>query len=358
MLVTMVPIASIRERRAALHLLHLLHLLHPLLPLLCLALVLGSCSQSINPNQGYVRFSSYSSLVRNAGTSTASFAYPRGIAVDAAGNIFVVDSANSRIVEMGGISGTTSTVFPTALTPSGDYFSSPEGIALDQTGNIWVADSGQGRIVHLNTADWQTATPTFDFCDTVRVAGIGYALSLPTGLAFSGHYLYVTDPGVDFPGNTARVFKIDVGAPFPASNVATGAAVFQSDSAHRLLWPRGIAVNPSGSKVYVSDEASYRIVMLDSALGGWTGLGTRGSGTGQFISPQTLAVDANDAIYVVDSANYWIVKMNDIGGSAWTTIGVQGGHEYDSVYPSWIAVGPAFNILVTDDVADEIVELR
>jgi len=340
----------------------------PALSTLVLGTVLLSCGQPVGMSQVYRSFSSgYASLTGSSGTSSSSFAYPRGIAVDAAGNIFVVDSANSRIVETSGISSSTWTAkFPTDATPTGDSLFAPEGIAVDQVGDVWVADSGNGRVVHLNTADWQSATPTFDYCDSVTdtATGRSFALSLPSGLAVTGpavtgRFLYLTDPGTDFPHNSSMVFKIDAGAPFPANHVAVGLSFLQSGGSNSLSWPRGIAVNPGGTKVYVADEAAHRIVMLDASLGGWTALGgSPGSGTGQFISPQTLAVDSMENIYVVDSANYWVVKMADITAAGWAKIGKQGGSSYNSVYPAWVAVDSSFHVFVSDDVADQIVEFQ
>ena len=81
-------------------------------------------------------------------------------------------------------------------------------------------------------------------------------------------------------------------------------------------YPRGIAVDSSGN-VYFTDETNYRIVEMDTGLTTVKAiLGTRGSGTGQFISPQTIAIDSVNNIYVVDSANYWVVKMTSIAGPA------------------------------------------
>jgi len=316
--------------------------------------------QAINPNAGYNYFT-YGSLVgANQSTNTNYLYYPRGMAVDGSGNIYVVDSGNDRIIRMSsiGVSPSTWVAFPNSNTPSADYFYAPEGIAVDSTGaNIWVADSGNGRIVHLKTADWQSTSPTFDTYSSVTVSSTAYNFSYPTGLAFdsSHNMLYLSDPGSQFPANTPNVFAVDVSSGFSGKYAVSGSG----SGADQFSYPRGIAVDPTKGYVYVADETNYRIDRLNLDLTGWTTLGTRGSGTGQFISPQTVAVDSTGHIYVVDSANYWIVKMNDMSGAGWTLYGAQTGSASTSVYPNWVAVkSSGSSIYVSDDTMNQIAEFQ
>ena len=75
---------------------------------------------------------------------------PRGVAVDAAGDVFVTDLRNNRVVKLAAGSN-TQTVLPfTGLQ-------SPDGIAVDAAGNVYVADSSdpsgrqaRGRVEHPN----------------------------------------------------------------------------------------------------------------------------------------------------------------------------------------------------------------
>jgi tripartite motif-containing protein 71 len=116
----------------------------------------------------------------------------------------------------------------------------------------------------------------------------------------------------------------------------------------------------SSGNVYITDETNYRIVEMDSGLMTVLAtLGTRGSGTGQFISPQTIALDSSDNIYVVDSGNYWIDKIPHITSTAgWTKYGVQSGTPASSVYPNWVAVDSSSNIYVSDDINNQIAEFQ
>jgi sugar lactone lactonase YvrE len=79
---------------------------------------------------------------------------PNGVAVDAAGNVYVSDSGNNNVVEVPAASGPGSTPF--ALNFPG--VSSPAGLSLDANGNLYVADSGNKQILFDNRQN-----PVVDF---------------------------------------------------------------------------------------------------------------------------------------------------------------------------------------------------
>ena len=69
---------------------------------------------------------------------------PHGIAVDAEGNVWVVDSAHNR-VQVFSAKGEFIRQFGSYGTANGQ-FSEPRGIAIDSKGNVWVADNHNDRI--------------------------------------------------------------------------------------------------------------------------------------------------------------------------------------------------------------------
>lgn len=142
-------------------------------------------------------------LVNGTG-SAAKFNYPQGLAVDAAGNIYVADTRNHAIrkitpagvvtiVAGGGVTafGQTGYVDANGTTAR---FNGPMGLTVDSSGVIYVADSGNNRIRKIATNG-----------DVTTVAGGGTAgyldgssttalFSNPKSVAIgSDGRLYVTD---------------------------------------------------------------------------------------------------------------------------------------------------------------------
>jgi len=84
--------------------------------------------------------------------SAARFFNPRGIAVDAGGNVYVADTGSHTIRKIdvngtvGTIAGHASSVGAADGPGSSARFSSPTGISVDGQGNLYVADLGNGTI--------------------------------------------------------------------------------------------------------------------------------------------------------------------------------------------------------------------
>jgi DNA-binding beta-propeller fold protein YncE len=76
-----------------------------------------------------------------------------GVAVDAAGNVYVTDSGNSRVQKfrLEGSSVTRTAVWGSGGTSDGQ-FSSPYGIALDAKDRVYVADSTDHRVQQFTAA--------------------------------------------------------------------------------------------------------------------------------------------------------------------------------------------------------------
>jgi DNA-binding beta-propeller fold protein YncE len=90
---------------------------------------------------------------------------PSAIAVDPKGNLYVADTVNNRVLEYD-IPFTTDTIADRVYGQAGNFFSAecndsdgpnadtlcePQGVAIDPAGNLYISDSNNNRVVEYNT---------------------------------------------------------------------------------------------------------------------------------------------------------------------------------------------------------------
>jgi len=149
------------------------------------------------------------STVAGSGTSgfadgpgaTAQFWYPCGIAVDSAGNVFVVDRGNHciRKIDTAGVVSTiagTPGTFGFADGPGASaQFMSPSDVAVDSSGNLFVADTNNNCIRRIDgvTGEVSTIAGT-GTAGLVNGSGLLAQFNYPTGIIIdSAGDLYVAD---------------------------------------------------------------------------------------------------------------------------------------------------------------------
>ncbi len=186
------------------------------------------------------------------GAGRGEFNEPRGLAVNAAGDVYVVDSKNQRIQKLGP-DGKPLQVWGTQGNGPGQ-FKDPCGVAVAADGTVYVADTWNHRI--------QKFDGDGNFLAQWTAAGTGE-----------------TEPKLDNP----------------------------------TFWgPRGIAVAADGT-VYVTDTGNKRILAYGPDGKRKAVWGKDGSKPGQFIEPVGIAVDAAGKVYVADTGNHRI-QVFDAGG--------------------------------------------
>jgi len=198
----------------------------------------------------------------NGTGSGASFNVPVGIALDGAGNLYVSEQGNFDIRKI--TPGGTVTTFAGTAGGAGNangtgpaaQFNLPAGLAVDAAGNVYVADYANNTIRKITPASVVT-TFVGNPQSTGSTDGPGASAKfyLPTGIAVdaSGN-LYVAEQS----NNTIRMITpagvVSTLAGFagvPGSEDGTGPVA-------RFFAPTGVAVDAAGN-VYVADEGNNTI---------------------------------------------------------------------------------------------------
>ena len=102
---------------------------------------------------------------------------PNGVAVDAAGDVFVSDSSSNAVWEAPATGPPTANPF--VLSFSG--LSSPAGLTLDANGNLYVMDTGNSRILSMNRQN-----PTAQFGTVPEDLGLSGTTGTPTASGLAG----------------------------------------------------------------------------------------------------------------------------------------------------------------------------
>ena len=127
---------------------------------------------------------------------TAEIDSPWGLALDAAGNLYLADTHNHRVRRVDAVSGVITTVAgngqPGFAGDSGAALSArvdlPRGLALDANGGLWIVDSLNQRIRHVDWASGQITTSAGDGTQGFSgdgAAGITAELDTPRAIAIA-----------------------------------------------------------------------------------------------------------------------------------------------------------------------------
>lgn len=300
--------------------------------------------------------------------NAASFSSPTALVVDTASNVYVADLGNSTIRRITAAGVVTTLAGTAGARGSADgtgpaaRFNSPTGIAVDAAGNVYVGD-GQNRTIRRITPAGVVTTVAGTPLVNGSADGTGAAASFSgaTGLASTpGGVLYVADRDnfeVRSISTTAVVTTV-AGLPLIAGGAdGTG-------SAATFTIPYGIAIDAAGT-LFVSDPGNSTIRRVQSngvvsTLAGTAGSPGTADGTGpaaRFGSVRGTAVDAAGNVYVADYSSNTIRRISAAGvvvtlagnplvGGA--TDGPGSAATFNG--PSAVAVDGAGNVFVADSV--------
>jgi hypothetical protein len=304
-----------------------------------------------------------------AGHDANGLVFPIGLAEDNSGGVYVADRNNSRVLyyasdgdttadrvygqhdELGSYTQNYDGVGGSGL-PSAETLNFPVAIALDADDSLYVTDRENHRVLYYapdgdTTADrvygqFNTFTTNPPNNDGLGGTGLPSAASIGVFalgvLADSSGGLYISDssnnrvlyfePGGD---TNADVVYGQFGTFTSGAKNNDGSGQPGTPSAESLNFPRGLAQDSDGG-LYVADRENHRVLYFADAgdtvadrvyghSGSFTsgvpnddGTGNTGSPTAEnFNQPPSVALDANEGLYVADRDNNRVLYFANDG---------------------------------------------
>ena len=299
--------------------------------------------------------------------TAATFNEPYGVALDSAGNIYIADGVVVR--EVTRATGIISTVAGNGTRGTGGLggpatsaqLEDPRGVALDAAGNLYIADGAGNRILRVDHA---TGIITlFAGNGTSGQSGDG-------GPATAAELQYPTRMAIDSAGNvyvssSERIRRVDhaTGVISTVAGGGHGSVIGPAISAY--LDPGALAIDPAGDLYFVNEQD--QVLKIDHA----TGLLSVVAGNGDYdyggdggpaidaslYDPQGLAIDAAGNLYLADYQSERVREINHATGVI-TTVAGNGvfGFSGDGGSPTaaelelpiYVAVDPAGDLFIAD----------
>jgi hypothetical protein len=247
----------------------------------------------------------------------ARFAYPRGVATDVEGNIYVADTGNNRVRKI-----SADLEMVTTVAGSGDWhyngdgipatsanLDSPNAVTVDTFGNLYINDTGNARVrrVDATTGLIETVAGSGEWANNLGDGGPATAADLDLvwgNIAVDANSnLYLAEMGKN------RLRRVDAATGIINTVLGNGTMNFCTDSAPRrdicLGMPTGVEIDPQGN-VYIPDANTLRIWKVDAA----SGLVTTFAGTG---FSYTHGGDGGPASEATFADGPWQVRLDDAG---------------------------------------------
>jgi hypothetical protein len=285
----------------------------------------------------------------------AEIGNPDGVAVDAAGNLYITDVLHERIrkVDTQGI--ITTVAGNGSLGSGGDggpatdaELNGPQEVAVDAAGNLYIADSYNNRV---RKVDIQGIITTVAGTGASGFSGDGgpavsAVLNRPVAVSAdkAGNF-YITDWG------NFRVRKVDTRG-IITTVAGTGVNGFSGDGGPAISADLGImgslALDAAGN-LYIGDWSNFRIRRVDvngsittvagiGPAGGPNGCrysvgGDGGPATSSSMCPNDVGTDSAGNLYILDYTEHRVRKV-DVSQSAVSF----GSHFVGTVTPSQVTV--------------------
>jgi sugar lactone lactonase YvrE len=270
-----------------------------------------------------------------------------GVAVDGVGNAYAAVSYESYVVRVDATTGAVTTIAGTGYptfnndgipATQADLFH-PTGVAVDAAGDVFIADTNNNKVRGVFAATGlitSVAGGANGYYQASGFSGDGgpayYALiNAPTGLALdAAGDLYIADTG----NNAVRRIDATSGKISSVAGIGTATAGYTGDgglaTAATLSSPGGIAVDALGD-LFIADSGNNVIRRVDGVTGkistiagtGTAGFGGDGGPATQALlsGPASIAFDPAGNLYIADQNNLRLRKIEATTGKIFTVAG-------------------------------------
>ena len=307
---------------------------------------------------------------QNGTGAAASFSEPRGVTVDASGNVYVADYGNNSIRKITSAGVVTTLAGTNGRGSHADgttaFFSSPSGVAVDASGNVYVADNSNNAIRKILQGNYSIAPalPTGLSMDPAT----GVISGTPTVATASTTYK-VTAENTNSSGTTTVTFSV-VSCATPTTYTltgSTGVAIALSNSGTGLIYQLKkdatdvVAVAGTGSALYFGIQTAAGTYTVIATEGGCAASMMTGSVVITATPAPNIAYSGVAASYPLNTAISALVPTNS--GSAVTgtygavttlagsgTLGSADGTSTAASFnsPAGVAIDASGNVYVAD----------
>lgn len=241
--------------------------------------------------------------------ASAKFYAPQSLIADAAGNIYVADMGNNMIRKISA-SGVVSTLAGSGDagyadgTGSNATFNTPRGLTIDAQGNLYVADQGNNLIRKVTAAGVVTT-----------VAGNRTGGYLDNGTATSAEFNRPSGIAIDAQSNiyVADLLNHAIRKISTAGIVTTYAGGPKQTG---LVGNSGDIAFDNKGNLFISDQngrileiTTARVLLSIAGKPATTGFADGQGSTALFNSPQGIVTDASGNVWVADNNNNRIRKV-------------------------------------------------
>jgi len=283
---------------------------------------------------------------------TNSVSSPVGISQDGAGNTYIADTGNNRVVKV--TTGGTSTVIAGTGTSgyTGDgaaataaKLAGPKGVAVTPDGAVYIADTGNNVIRRIDPVTGYISTYAGGATTICAVNVDTFGDGCPaTQAIFSAPVGIISDPvGNLYVSDTGNNVIREIGTNGYVELVAGGGTVCTTTGADTygdgcaptqsvFKAPTALAID-GGNNLYIADTGDNlvrKITVGSNVISAVAGTGqSGGSGNGglatnaQVNGPTGLAVDAAGNLYIADTGNH-VVRVVNASGNISTVVGTLG----------------------------------